>query len=116
MKSSYMLWSLLLLLVSIFISACSQILLKVAANRTYKSPKEEYLNIRVIVAYIIFLCSTLLTMLSLRFLPLSRVPIIESLGYIFVTVLSRLILGEKINNTKIFGLFLILGGIIVFSV
>ena len=37
-----------------FFSAISQILLKQSANREYKNPLLEYLNWRVILAYVLF--------------------------------------------------------------
>ena len=41
----------IVMLVSVFISAVSQILLKKAANRRYSSWIREYLNLRVIAAF-----------------------------------------------------------------
>ena len=47
---------------SVIISSFSQVLLKIAANKTYKDRIREYLNPIVIAAYGIFFASTLLTM------------------------------------------------------
>ena len=51
----------LLFIFSVFISSCSQILLKKGANKTYKNIIEEYLNPLVMGAYSIFLLSSFLT-------------------------------------------------------
>lgn len=59
-----------LLLVSVFISSVSQILLKKAANKTYEDHIREYLNPLVIFAYGMFFCSVILTMLALKNIPL----------------------------------------------
>ena len=76
--------SVCILLFSVFISSVSQILLKKAANRTYESPLKEYLNPLVIGAYGMFFCSVILTMLALKYVPLSMSPILESTGYFCV--------------------------------
>lgn len=103
------------LLTSVFISSVSQILLKKAADKTYKTPLQEYLNPRVIIAYGMFFCSVILTMLALKYIPLSMSPILESTGYIFVSVLGYFFLKERFNKRKLLGFALILGGIVLFS-
>ncbi|MDO4272815.1 MAG: EamA family transporter [Eubacteriales bacterium] len=104
-----------ILLVSVFISSVSQILLKKAANRKYTSPLKEYLNPLVIGAYAMFFGSVILTMLALRYVPLSMSPILESTGYIFVSVLGYFFLKERFSRRKLLGIALILVGIAVFS-
>ena len=106
----------LLLITSVFISACSQILLKKSASIQYKSILKEYFNWRVLIGYGIFFISTILTILAFKGLDYKNGPIIESLGYIFIMILSRLFLKEKITKTKILGNSLILLGIIIFYI
>lgn len=60
--------------------------------------------------------STVLTILAFRGLDYKNGPIIESLGYIFVMILSRMFLKEKITKKKILGNALILLGIVVFYI
>lgn len=104
-----------MLLFSVFISSVSQILLKKAADKIYKNPLMEYINPLVAIAYAMFFCSIFLTMFALKKLPLSMSPILESTGYLFVSVLGYIFLKEKFGKKKIAGLFLILVGIAVFS-
>lgn len=104
-----------LLLFSVFISSVSQILLKKAADKTYKDYIREYINPLVIFAYGMFFCSVILTMLALRNIPLSMQPILESAGYIFVTVMGYFFLKERIGKKKLAGIGLILLGILIFS-
>ena len=104
-----------LLLFSVFISSVSQILLKKAADKTYKDHIREYINPLVIFAYGMFFCSVILTMLALRNIPLSMQPILESAGYIFVTVMGYFFLKERIEKKKLAGIGLILLGILIFS-
>ena len=103
--------SVCILLFSVFISSVSQILLKKAANRTYESPLKEYLNPLVIGAYGMFFCSVILTMLALKYVP----PILESTGYIFVSVMGYFFLKEKFTKRKLAGFALILAGVIIFN-
>ena len=106
--------SICLLLVSVFISSVSQILLKKAADRTYENHIREYLNPLVIFSYGMFFCSVILTMLALKKVPLSMQPILESTGYIFVAVMGYIFLKETLSRRKLAGIALILVGIIVF--
>lgn len=108
--------SVCVLLVSVFISSVSQILLKKAANKTYKNHMREYVNPLVVTAYAMFFCTVFLTMIALRKVPLSMSPILESTGYIFVSVLGYIFLKERFGKKKIIGLGLILVGIVVFSI
>ena len=107
--------SVCILLFSVFISSVSQILLK-KANRTYESPLKEYLNPLVIGAYGMFFCSVILTMLALKYVPLSMSPILESTGYIFVSVMGYFFLKEKFTKRKLAGFALILAGVIIFNI
>jgi uncharacterized membrane protein len=61
------------------------------------------------------LLSTILTIIAYREVELKHGPILESAGYIFVLVLSWMILKEKITLNKFIGTVLIIGGIILFS-
>ena len=100
-------------LFSVFISSVSQIILKKSANIKYENPIREYLNIRVIVAYSIFLLSSFVTIYAYKFVPLSIGPVLESAGYIFVTVLGYIFLKERVGKKKLLGLACILCGIVV---
>ncbi len=105
----------LLWLFSVLISSVSQILLKIAANHHYENRLREYLNVYVIGAYSIFLLSSVLTLLALRHVPYSRSPIIESMSYIFIPIMSYLILKEKVSRRRILSIALILVGVVIFA-
>ena len=104
-----------LLLLSVFISSVSQIILKKAADKTYESTLKEYMNPMVIGAYGLFFCSVILTMLALKHVPLSMSPILESTGYIFVSVMGYIFLKERFSRRKLMGFALILAGIVIFN-
>lgn len=97
----------------VFISSLCQILLKKAALKTYSSKFKEYLNITVIGTYLLFLSLTLLSVICLRFILISHVMIIDSTGYIWVTLLSRFLLNEKISKKNIYGIIIIIIGILI---
>lgn len=102
-------------LFSVFLSSVSQILLKKSASSQHKSRVGEYLDPRVILAYAIFLGATLVTVLALRYVPLSQGAIFESTGYVYVGILSVLFLHERLSPKKIAGMLCILVGAIIFS-
>ncbi|MBK6087618.1 EamA family transporter [Ruminococcus difficilis] len=105
----------LIFVFGVFISSVSQIILKKAAQKEYPNKIREYLNARVIFAYIIFFGATLCSIWAYTVIPLSLGPILESAGYIFVAVLSWLFLKEKITKKKMLGLSIIIIGIIIYS-
>lgn len=105
----------LLLLVGVFISAISQVMLKKASMKKYSSPIFEYLNPLVISAYALFFGTTLLSILAYRGIPLSLGPVLEATSYIYVTFFGVVIFKEKINKKKIVALTCIICGILVYS-
>lgn len=98
------------------ISAFSQILLKIAARQQYKSWIYEYLNPRVVIAYVIFFLATLITVYCYKVIPLSLGAMLEASGYVFVTVLGYLILKEKVSKQKLLGMALIIIGVVFVAV
>ena len=88
------------------ISAFSQILLKKAASVTYSSWIYEYLNVRVISA-------TILTVYCYKVVPLSLGAMLEASGYVFVTILGRIMLKEKVSKRKIAGMVLVIAGVML---
>lgn len=105
----------LIFVAGVFVSSVSQILLKKSAEKKYESRLKEYLNLRVIIAYLIFFSATLCSVFAYRYIPLSLGPILEASGYIFVFILGYLFLKEKFSPRKIIGLITILVGILIFS-
>lgn len=103
-------------IVGVFVSAIAQIILKKSAGKKYASRIKEYLNPYVIISYAIFLGATFCTIFAYSGIPLSFGPILAASEYIFVAVLSRLILKEKINLKKYIGLSIIVVGIFVYSI
>ena len=106
----------LILVLSTLISSFSQVLLKRSAGKKYSSKLREYLNLPVITAYGVFFLCTLITMYSLKVVPLSMSPLLEATGYIFVTILSYFFFKEIPSKKQLIGLGLILVGIVVYVI
>lgn len=105
----------LLIVISAFISAFSQIMLKKSAQKKYDSKLKEYLNPLVMASYAIFVLCTLITMFALKLVPLSMSPILEATGYIFIPILSYIFFKEALSKRQLLGIVLVIGGIIVYS-
>ena len=106
----------LILIFSVFISSVSQIILKKSSGEEHKSLIREYLNFKVILGYGLLIISTILTVIALKGISYKSEPIIESIGYIFIMILRKIFLKEKITIRKIIGNALILIGILVFNI
>jgi len=106
----------LLLILSVLVASVSQIILKKSSGEEHKSFIREYLNVKVIVGYGMMVVSTVLTILAFTGLDYKNGPIIESIGYVFVMILSRIFLKEKITKKKVIGNIIILLGIVVFYI
>jgi len=106
----------ILLIVSVAVASVSQIILKMSASQQHESVIKEYLNIKVILGYGMMVISTVLTVFAFKGLDYKNGPIIESIGYIFIMILSKIILNEKITKKKLIGNALILCGIAVFYI
>jgi multidrug transporter EmrE-like cation transporter len=98
-----------------FVSSISQTMLKTAADIEHKNTMAEYLNPKVIFAYLLFLGATICSVYSYKAIPLSWGPILETSGYLFISVLSIFALKEKIGKRKVCGLAIIIVGIVVYA-
>lgn len=105
----------LLFLVSVFVAAVSQAMLKKAALKKYDSFLKEYLNPLVICAYILFFGTTLIGVVAYKVIPISLGPVLEATSYIYVTIFGLSMFGEKLNRRKVFALGLIILGILIFA-
>ena len=103
----------LIMLTGTFIASVSQIVLKKAAEKEYPSKLAEYLNPMVMGAYFVFFMASLLSVTGLKKVPLSLGPVLEATGYIWVAVLGKIFLGEKISKKKGLGLIIIIFGILL---
>lgn len=108
MKNSFYI---LLFIISIIIASFSQIILKKGSKE-----KNIFINKYTIVGYLLMLISTLFTLYGYKGVQLSLSQILQSLSFIFVAILSKVFLNEKISGKTIIGICLIIVGIIIYSV
>lgn len=105
----------ILVAIGVFLSSCSQILLKKSAQKKHKSRISEMLNRQVIFAYSVFFLSVIINVIALGHgVNVKDLPILEALGYVFVPVLSLFFLKEKITGRCAAAILMIIGGIIIF--
>ena len=102
-------------LFGVFISAVSQVMLKKSASHEHDSVVREYLNPLVIFAYVLFVGSTFLSVMSYRGIPLSMGPILDATGYLWVTLFGITIFHESFNWKKLMALALIIIGIVIYA-
>jgi small multidrug resistance pump len=105
---------LFLLLASVIIASVSQILLKKSAKLEHPSFIKEYLNWHAMAGYCLLGLSTILTVLAFRGMEYKNGPILESLGFILVPLLSVWLLKEKLTRLGVAGYVVIIIGVMVF--
>lgn len=99
---------------SVILSSVSQILLKKSAAKSHGSFLREYINPLVITGYGLMVAATLTTIAAYQGMDYKNGPVIESLGYILVMILSYFFLNERITVRKAVGYCMILLGVVVF--
>ena len=104
-----------ILLLGVFISAISQVILKKEAISQHDSVSGEYLNFRVMFAYALFVGTTFLCIIAYKVVPLSMGPVLESTSYVWVTIFGVTIFKEKLTKRRLVALVMIICGIIIFS-
>ncbi len=90
---------------------CGQILFKLAANRG--TVEQMLLSWQLWAACILYGIVTLLWVLLLRKLELSKAYPIMAATYVFVPIAAVLFLGERVNLLYLAGIALIISGIIL---
>lgn len=108
--------SILIVVISCLISASAQVLLKKSSLIERQVKIKEYLNLYVIIGYGMTFISMLLMIVAYKRLPLKYGTVLESLAYVYILILSKVFLGEKITTNKVLGNLLIITGIMVFTV
>ena len=105
----------LIMLGGTFFTAVSQILLKQSSNIKYENKIREYLNFRVILSYGMFFLILLLNTWCYTKVEMRYGPVIDTAAYVFVLILSRLILKEKITKGTILGNLISITGILIYT-
>ena len=103
------------MLICTMFSAVSQILLKQSANEEHASALREYLNWRVITAYVIFGSVLLLNTYAYTKVDLKYGPVLDTFTYVFVLLLSFSVLKERVSKGKLVGNLIIILGVLVYT-
>lgn len=103
------------MLVSAFITAVSQIMLKVSANKKHRHFIFEYLNPYVMLSYAGYVLVLVINVIIYTKIDYRFGVVINSLSTVLIMVLSKLILKETMTKKKLIGNALIILGIACFS-
>ena len=108
---------LLIMVGGVLISSISQIFLKRSAviHADATGFSAQYLNKFVIGGYALLFVAMLIPLYVYQFVELKYGAVIESLGYVFVMILSSLFLSEKVTPKKLIGNLIIIIGVVVFG-
>lgn len=115
-----MIFSLFLVLLAVLLTGISQVLLKIGSahqGKRKKSILDAYLNLPTLFAYGLLLCVTVISIIALTGrIPLKMFYAIMSLNLVVVVGLSWGILKEEINKKMVWGIILIVIGIVIFNI
>ena len=107
----------ILVISSVFLAACAQMLLKQGARQQYTHWWRQYTNSWVICGYAIMFGTMVMNIFAMsKGVQIKELSIIESMSYLFVPALSFIIFNEKLTWRKILAIAIIIIGVIVFFV
>lgn len=107
----------LIVILSVFLASCSQMLLKQGARQEYEVWWRQYVNGWVISGYVILFSTMVMNIFAMsRGVKVQEVSIIEAISYLFVPVLSFVIFKEKLTWRKIAAILIIITGVMVFFI
>lgn len=111
-----MIGSMALAFLAVFLAAIAQIILKKAALRnTDASFLTKFLNIPVILGYGMMFGSTFLNVIALRRMPLSLTPVTEATGYLWIPLLSWIVLHVRPTRRHVIGGAVIVAGMVMYA-
>lgn len=96
-----------------FVTAVSQILLKKSALKEHRGLLSQYLNVYVILGYLLMMTALVMNIWAYRSVEYHLGPLLNASSYIFVLIMGKLILKEKISRRALTGNLLILIGILI---
>lgn len=105
------LWAILLVAFTTLLTAAGQLFYKLAAKSLVFTPIGIVTNYYLWIGGIIYLVGAGLFIIALRGGDLSVLYPVVALSFIWVIIISGLVLGEEISKIKILGIVFIIGGI-----
>ncbi|NLW91105.1 MAG: EamA family transporter [Syntrophomonadaceae bacterium] len=101
---------------SVFIASCAQIILKISANKHYRTFFRQYINLEVLTGYFLLGLTSLTAIIAFKGIDLKTGSILQCTGYVFMMLLSWVFLKEYPTKGKVFGVMLIMIGIVIFNI
>jgi drug/metabolite transporter (DMT)-like permease len=95
------------------LAAAGQLFLKLGASGA--TQLADYLNARLLIGFVLYAAGSVLWVMALAKLPLSRVYPFTVLTFVMVYVASFAILGERLTSQVISGAVLVLVGLVVIA-
>lgn len=106
-----------IVILSVFLAACAQMLLKQGARQQYDTWWRQYINGWVIGGYTIMLGTMMMNILAMsRGVEVKEVSIIESMSYLFVPILSFVLFKERLTWQRVGAIAVIVIGLVVFFI
>ncbi len=102
------------MIIAELLASTSQVLLKKSAQKEYPNFIREYLNWFVICGYGLLVLSMVVSIFCYGGLGYMGVVVMEPMSYVLVMIMSRIFFKEKVTASKLAGMVLIRGGIVVF--
>ncbi len=109
-------WAILLVLGAAFIGSWGSLYFKKAADKLHRSPKTIIKNRDLWIGLTIYVSSTILYVIGIKGGELSVIFPLVSTGYIWVSILSVVYMGEKMNRTKWAGIAAIIVGVVLIGI
>ncbi|EHQ35438.1 EamA family transporter [Methanoplanus limicola] len=102
---------------AVLLTGISQTILKWATKHGKKINGiiGDYLNLPVLIAYVIFILVTVCSVLALRTMDLKFFYAFSSLNFVIILIFSAVFLKEKVNSRMILAVIIIILGIFVFN-
>jgi drug/metabolite transporter (DMT)-like permease len=102
---------------AVLLTAVSQILLKIGANKSRNMNFFlSYFNPYVILGYFLFVIVTLMNLYAYKQIPLKMAVIFLPFTYVFVSLFSLVLLKEKMTKNQIIGSCIILFGVFIYNI
>ncbi len=98
-----------------FMSALGQIYLKKYALKRGRLTLVSLLDNYLVSGGVLFTLSTILSILAMRRLDYSVFYSLGALNYLFIIILSKAMLGERVDLSKTIGVSVIVVGVIIYS-
>ena len=103
-------------LVGVLAASVGQVLMKHGAVLGRKRPiLASALHPYVVAGYVLMFVSTVTSTIALKVLPLHLTVSLLPLGYVVVVPLSMAVLGERVRRHHVWGVVVILAGIVIFN-